>query len=1076
MTNYIEDSIKNLPIKKYTKEELEEVNQIKLEALEKYHNANLFVWLAKGFKGKDEEDAKAPVVLWFNKKDLTSVDLNILKSLGYNIKQDKIKITQGIIKKLAEKRYLALPKFIFDTLYKKLEDNPEYNIAVMPIGEVVAYDLDSDDYFKIFAQAYKEVFGDDVLKSTFVEKTKQGYHIFLRLTDFIPEGKSIEFISKKEGKEFARYYNGKYEVVAPSIRVVDVKELEGIPYTKLSDKELYELKTITLEDLRKLEIKIVELLEKKGYKVRNEIKRMLGIPTEDKLQLEMLETANTKATKVMEIPKSREDLLNSILNEVKKLTIEKGERSDWIFALTLLFKWCGVSCEEAFNILNTLEGIKTKFEDSSHNLDWYKTYEWDVVNNVNLFGIIGAFECCPKIDKTNILSILETYKEKGGVIYNKEFFRDVKEVYKNGRKLIKSIYYMAIEREKRHYVFKFNIYKIIIDLNKKKELMSEGFEEKEALEEASTKMFIEYPIFKLMDLKQFEDVVLNKKYVVVGGLTTIRNNNIKNEFELRFEDITGLLNYVSTDATKEVIKKVKPALDALIDAIEWFANSRNYESSCLFRILEKDGKLYIPKVEHHPTLHQYESSPTPEEYYKMLMETAYTEEEKKQLLEALYKLNKPHNILVIAYFLSSLLVGVISYENTPYLILYGKSGKGKSKTARLFNFVDIKTDNLTSYQYKVYANGWGCGYGLLDECKELRNDVIQLLKENATSYMYIKKHGQKYKHIYKLCGVITCNDIFDLKTNNPDDLAGFLRRQLTYKVRDEDIIKGIGKDIKFLHKNRLKLQKIFMDWLLNQNPEELREAYEDIEEDEQYKFIYFGLGLLFKFWADNGFEVDKEDYKQILGLLKAGEQQFKKDVMNDEGIIEILHEVIYNRLLELVKSLPKGDKKVSVEDLEDWDILNAYAVELMKKEGYTIYRTKKDEILRLAIQQRGLIKLLSVLKKKFKMNYPDKITLDWFANKLKEDYEDYNIEIKQIKINGKKFYNCLVIELPEEDDTKELKEKIIKLLLKAGTRGMTTIQIAEELGISEEEVEEILKELHKKGEIDNPRPCIWIAY
>ena len=1076
MISYVENSIKNLPLEKYTIEELSELNKLKLEALEKYHNGNLFVWLAKGFKGKDEDDAKAPIVIMLDKKNLTSVDLNILKSLGYDVKKDKIKITQGIIKKLAEKRYLALPKFIFDALYKELESNPEYNIAVMPIGEVVAYDLDSDDYFEVFKKAYYEVFGEDVLKSTFVEKTKQGYHIFLRLNDFIPNGRTIEFITKKEGKEFARYYNGKYEVVYPSIRVVNVKELEGIPYTKISDKELYELKTISLEDLKKLEVKIVELLEKKGHKVRNEVKRILGIPTSEKLQVDNERTASTKATTV-EIPKSREDLLNTILNEVKKVDIEKGERSDWIFALTLLFKWCGLSCEDAFNILSKLKGINTKFEDSSHNLDWYKTYEWDAVENVNLAGIIGAFQQCPKIDKTNILDILESYKERGGVIYNKEFYREVKEVNKNGRKTIKSIYYMVIEREKRHYVFKFNIYKIIIDLSKKKELMSEGKEEKEALEEATTKKIIEYPIFKIMDLKQFEDVVLNKKYVVVRGLTTIRNNNIKNEFELRFDDITGLLNYVSTDATKEVIKKVKNALDVLIDALEWFANSRNYESSCLFRILEKEGRLYIPKVEHHPILHQYESNPTPEEYYKMLMETTYTEEEKKQLLETLHKLNKPHNILVMAYFLSSLLVGVIPYENTPYLILYGKSGKGKSRTARMFNFVDIKTDNLTSYQYKVNANGWGCGFGLLDECKELRNDLIQLLKENATSYMYDKKHGQKYRHMYKLCGVLTCNDIFDLKTNNPDDLAGFLRRQLTYKVREEDIIKGIGKDVKYLLKNRLKLQKIFIDWILSQNPEELKEAYEGIEEDEQYKFIYFGLGLLFKFWTDNGFDVNIEYYKEILKMLKEGEQQFKKDVMNDEGIIEILHEVVYNRLLELVKSLPKGKEKVSVEDLEDWDILNAYAIELMKKEGYTIYRTKKDEVIRIAIQQRGLVKLLSVLKKRFKMNYPDKINLEWFANKLKEDYKDYNIDIvKILRINGKQFKGALIVELPEEDENKEIKEKIKKLLLKAGTRGMTTIQIADEIGLSEEETEKILKELHNKGEIDNPRPSIWIAY
>ena len=1076
MLSYVEDSIKILPSRKYTKEELKELNQLKLKVLEDYHKGNLFVWLAKGFKGKDEDDAKRPITIMLNKKDLKSFELKLLETLGIDTTKDRIKITHGIIKTLAEKRYLALPEFIFNALYKALEQNPEYNICVEPIGEVVAYDLDSDDYFEIFSKAYYEVFGEDVLKSTFVEKTKQGYHIFLRLNDFIPEGRTIEFITKKEGKEFARYYNGKYEIVYPSIRVTNPKELEGIPYTKLSDRELYELKTISLEDLKKLEIKIVELLEKNGYKVRAEVKRKLGIPTSEKLQVDDVETANTKATPKAEIPKSREDLLNAILGEVKKLSIEKGERSDWIFALTLLFKWCGLNYEDAFNILNTLEGIKTKFEDSSHNLDWYKTYEWDAVENVNLSGIIGAFQQCPKIDKTNILSILESYKERGGVIYNKEFYREVKEVNKNGRKVIKSIYYMVIERDKRHYVFKFNIYKIIKDLNKKRELMSEGKEENEALEEATTKVIIEYPIFKIMDLKQYRDVILNKSYAVAKGLTTIRNNNIKNEFELRFEDILGLLNYVSTDATKEVIKKVKNALDVLIDAIEWFANNRTYESSCLFRILEREGKIYIPKVEHHPTLHQYESHPTPEEYYKTLMKTEYTEEEKKQLLETLHKLNKPHNILTMAYFLSSLLVGIIDYEITPFLILYGKSGKGKSSTARIFNFVEIKTDRLTDYQYKVYANGWGCGFGLLDECKELRNELIQLLKENATSPMYDKKHGQKYKHIYKLCGVLTCNDIFDLKTNNPDDLAGFLRRQLTYKVRDEDIIEGIAKDVKYLLKNRLKLQRMFIDWILSQNPKELIEVYEEIEEDAQYKFIYFGLGLLFKFWNDNGFDVDVEYYKSILKMLKEGEQQFKKDVINDEGIIEILHEVIYNRLLELVKSLPKGNRKVSVDDLEDWDILNAYAVELMKKEGYTIYRTKKEETIRIAIQQRGLVKLLSVLKKRFKMNYPDKITLEWLANKLKEDYKDYTIEIKKEgRIGVKKVKNCMIIELPEEDkETKEVKEKIKKILVKAGARGRTTTDLSEEVGISEEEIEEILKELHKLGEVDNPRPNTWM--
>ncbi|ENN96034.1 hypothetical protein J422_04595 [Methanocaldococcus villosus KIN24-T80] len=1071
MLSYVKNSIKNLPPRKYTIEELKELNKQKLEALRKYHNSNLFVWLAKGFKGKNEDDAKRPITLTLDKEDLKSDELKLLRDLNIDTTRDEIKITHGIIKKLINKGYSKLPQFVFDALYRVLEQNPEYNICVEPIGEVVAYDLDSDDYFEIFKQAYYEVFGEDVLKDTFVEKTKQGYHIFLRLTNFIPNGRTIEFITKKEGKEFARYYNGKYEIVYPSIRVTNPEELEGIPYTKLSTKGLDELKTISLDKLKELEIKIVELLEKKGYKVRNEVKRLLGIPIGENGRLHIgVEGTNSKAT-IEVMPKNKEELLNTILEDVKKLQIEKGERSDWIFALTLLFKWCGLSCEDAFNILTSLEGIKTKFEDSSHNLDWYKTYEWNAAENVNLAGIIGAFQQCPKIDKTNILEILESYKEKGGVLYNKEFYREVKELKK---KIIKSIYYMVIAKEKRHYVFKFNIYKIVIDLKKKKELMAEGKEEKEALEEATTKEIIEYPIFKFMDLNQFRDIILNKNYVVVKGITTIRNNNLKNEYELRFEDITGLLNYVSTDATREVIKKVKNALDVLIDAIEWFANNKTYESSCLFRVLERDGKLTIPKVEHHPILHQYESYPTPEEYYKMLMETTYTEEEKKQLLETLYKLNKPHNVLVMAYFLASLLVGVVDYEITPFLILYGKSGKGKSKTARIFNFVDIKTDRLTEYQYKVYANGWGCGFGLLDECKELRNELIQLLKENATSPIYDKKHGQKYRHIYKLCGILTCNDIFDLKTNNPDDLAGFLRRQLTYKVRDEDIIEGIGKDIKYLLKNRLKLQKIFIDWILKQDPQELREVYETIEEEEQYKFIYFGLGLLFKFWADNGFDVNKEYYKEILRMLKAGEQEFKKDVMNDEGIIDILHEVVYNRLLELVKSIPWGDKKVSIEELEDWDILNHYAIELMKKEGYTIYRLEREDKIRIAIQQRGLIKLLSVLKKRFKMNYPDKITLEWFANKLREDHEDHNIEIKQIKISGKKFYKCLVIDLKEEIEEQDLKEEVKKIVEEAGIRGMTTTEVCDRLGLSEDIVERVLKELHREGEIDNPRPNIWI--
>ena len=1069
MLNYKKNTIKILPQRKYTIEELRELNQLKLNALKKYHNSNLFVWLTKGFKGKTEDDAKRPIILILNKKELNS-KLKLLKDLGIDTTKDKIKITHGIIKKLAEKGYSRLPEFIFNALYKVLEQNPEYNICVEPILDVVAYDLDSDNYFKIFSKAYYEVFKEDVLKTTFVEKTKQGYHIFLRLNNVIPNGRSIEFITKKEGKEFARYYNGKYEIVYPSIRVTNPKKLEGIPYIKLSDKELYELKTISLKDLRKLEIKIVKLLEKKGYKIREEVKKMLGVYKERKPHVRI-------GRAKINMPKNKEELLNAILNEVKKLNIEKGERSDWIFALTLLFKWCGLNYKDAFNILTSIEGIKTKFEDSSHNLDWYKTYEWNAINNANLAGIIGAFQQCPKIDKTNILDILERYKDRGGVIYNKEFYREFKEANK-GSKLIKNIYYMVIEKEKRYYTFKYNIYRIIVDLRKKKNLMAEGKEEKEALEEATTKTIIEYPIFKLMDLKQFNDVTLNKKYVMVRGLITIKNNNIKSEFELRFEDITGLLNYVSTDATRNVIKKIKHALDVLLDAIEWFTNNRTYESSCLFRILEKENKLYLPMVEHHPTLHPYESDPTPDEYYKMLIETEYTEEEKKKLLKTLYKLNKPHNILVMAYFLSSLLTGVIDYEVTPYLILYGKSGKGKSKTARIFNFVDIKTDRLTEYQYKVYANGWGCGFGLLDECKKLKNELIQLLKENATSPLYNKKHGQKYKHIYKLCGILTCNDIFDLNTNNPDDLAGFLRRQLTYKVKDEDTIENISKDVRFLLKNRLKIQKIFIDWILSQNPKELKEVYENIEEEEQYKFIYFGLGLLFKFWIDNGFKVNKEYYKEILKMLKDSEREFKKDVMNDEGVVDIIHEVIYDRLIELVKSLPKGDKKLSIEDLEDWDILNYYAVELMKKEGYTIYKLERKNKIRIALQQRGLIKLLSVLKKKYKMNYPDKITLEWFANKLRENHKEFDIEIKQIKINGKKFNNCLVIDLLEDDEEYRedlnIKKEILEVIEKADTRGISTIEICDRLGLNEEVVERTLEELLWEGEVANPRPNTWI--
>lgn len=486
-------------------------------------------------------------------------------------------------------------------------------------------------------------------------------------------------------------------------------------------------------------------------------------------------------------------------------------------------------------------------------------------------------------------------------------------------------------------------------------------------------------IFRFKNIEQIRDIYLNKEYFSIENIITIKNNNIKSE-SLKIENITEILNYVGTDATKNFIKPDLENTDRIMKLVK-NACGKIKDKSCVFTIMEnEDGTLKLPEVEYNPIMHPYSSMPGPDELFKKLDNVELSEEKTKDLLKCLTALNRDHNISTMAYFLGTLLVNVVKYETTPYLILYQGSNCGKTKTAELFDFFKVNSDGLNPYRYKNACNGWGCGFTLIDEPSKMNKQLIDHLKDMATSEKYNRvEQNTRKAYIYKVGGLIASNNIYEINTVNPEDLKAFFRRNVVLKLGETDKLSGIGNTMRYLDKHKTELKKIFIDFVLSQNSKELIKMYDAIEEeDAQYKFMIFSLKLLKRLFTHHGLEfISVSDIVRIIERMKETEKEFESDVLNDVNIVDMIEQIIYNDIVRRATGEDKDPLKFA-----KIETINKYTETVFKEQGYTI-RYLKDGKIRIGISKTGLPKLLSKLNKDYATNYPENVGLEYFVEKLR---------------------------------------------------------------------------------------------
>jgi len=504
-------------------------------------------------------------------------------------------------------------------------------------------------------------------------------------------------------------------------------------------------------------------------------------------------------------------------------------------------------------------------------------------------------------------------------------------------------------------------------------------------------------VFRFNKIEHIRDIYLNRDYFSIKNIITIKNNNIKSE-SLKIENIADILNYVSTDATKNFIKPELENMDRIMELVK-NACGREKKKSCVFTIVEnEDGSLELPEVEHNPIMHPYSSIPGPDELFEKLEKVSIDDGKKKELLRRLTTLNRDHNIATMAYFLGTLLVNVVKYETTPYLILYQGSNCGKTKTAELFDFFKVNSDGLNPYRYKNACNGWGCGFTLIDEPSKMNKQLIDHLKDMATSEKYNRvEQNTRKAYIYKVGGLIASNNIYEINTANPEDLKAFFRRNVVLKLGETDKLSGIGNTMRYLDKHKTELKKIFIDFVLGQNSKELLKMYDAIEEeDAQYKFMIFSLKLLKRLFTHHGIDfISESDIVRIIERMKETEKEFESDVLNDINIVEMIEQIIYNDIVRRATGEDKDPLKFA-----KIETLNKYTETVFKEQGYTI-RYLKDGKIRIGISKTGLPKLLSKLNKDYATNYPENVGLEYFVEKLRN--RGVSAKIGRARMGGNDF-------------------------------------------------------------------------
>jgi len=143
----------------------------------------------------------------------------------------------------------------------------DLNIAIITgFDNLVVYDCDSEEVYKKFKEAFKELFGADPESTTWVCKTGKGYHVYLKIAEDKGKDKvektpkfggNRTILKDKKGNkliELRRQFGG-YVLVPPSIHP------SGAKYTWIHDKNVKKILEVSKNDIITFEHKFRETRE-----------------------------------------------------------------------------------------------------------------------------------------------------------------------------------------------------------------------------------------------------------------------------------------------------------------------------------------------------------------------------------------------------------------------------------------------------------------------------------------------------------------------------------------------------------------------------------------------------------------------------------------------------------------------------------------------------------------------------------------------------------------------------------------------------------------------------------------------
>ncbi|WP_457613571.1 FeoC-like transcriptional regulator [Methanocaldococcus sp.] len=501
--------------------------------------------------------------------------------------------------------------------------------------------------------------------------------------------------------------------------------------------------------------------------------------------------------------------------------------------------------------------------------------------------------------------------------------------------------------------------------------------------------------------------------------------------------------------------------------------------------------------------------------FKELLETQYTEEEIKEIINLLYQYlgNDELSKIIFEYYLASLfryyLMDTRRLDKFPYLLIKGKQGIGKSARMSIFNKMFLNTENAYSADdvrgsaSKIAKEQYINLPMWFDELTEFPNRLKEMLKKLGTKKDDILKRGNKsmekedYRFYIRRPFIISTNK-FSL--DDPALLDRFIVVDANecYLENHSDIGKKL---FPIIHKLGV--------WIYD-NIEDFREFVDSLKfpYDREYcnkivmhigrelaKYLFGKFGLTY-----NPSPEIREDYDIILT---------SKD---------ILQKKIINNTIKLSEYLRDGIKYNILDYFEDpteHDVVE----KLLSKYGIFPYTDKlgnnyiaitKTGLLYLDLEEENIKKLSDLEAHGFKQ------TVIWKNNKshrvvlipVGEEREDptlqkvadriielltgkvmhivdifaivrqeFNISEEKIeevikKLEGKciqKVGDYKYTAISREDKKRKIREYIWK-------KGKATItEICAKFDLDVDEAEEILKELCKRGEIEKINETTYIS-